>query len=187
MSNPFQERFTSIENKLERVLSELPAMVGAKVVQFSNQAFRNQGFTDESLETWTPRKSETAKSEGRAILVQTGRLRRSIRVITSTLDSVTIGTDVPYAQIHNQGGSTTHYAHGRILNFDMAGENGGRWRFGKAGTIKQQRGIKAIRRATFKEHTTKIPQRKFLGNSHQQTEEIKFLIEKQINKAFSIH
>ena len=34
-----------------------------------------------------------------------GRLKKSIRRIRVTQNSVTIGTDVPYAQIHNEGGT----------------------------------------------------------------------------------
>jgi phage gpG-like protein len=192
MPNPFQARFTSIEHKLQQTLAALPAKAGAVVVHHSLESFHDQGWTDSSLEPWSPRLSKNGKNTGRAILVQSGRLRRSIRVLTATADSVTVGTDVPYAQIHNEGGTISHPARDTILNFtehkgidyEIHGKKS--MRLAKVQTINQQRGIKAIRRATIKEHTTTMKKRQFIGNSKQQTEEITFMLQKEINKAFSI-
>jgi len=185
MPDPLAIPIAQIRRNLERTLAALPTKAGAIIVQHSNQAFVLGGWTDDSFEPWTPIQSKKAKDEGRAILVLTGRLRRSIRVINTTVDSVTVGTNVPYAKIHNEGGTALHYAHGQILNFDHAPTNG-RWRFGKARTVQQQRGIKTIRRASFKEYTTKMPQRKFLGNSRRLTRDISTMFTTDITNAFKI-
>lgn len=187
MPNPFDLRFKDMDDKLRRTLLQLPAIAGAIVVKHSDQAFRDQGWTDHTLQEWTPRASEDAKDRAklRHILIKTGRLRRSVRVIQATLQGVIVGTDVPYARIHNEGGQIHHPQRDGILNFSHTPANG-LWRFGKVQTINQQRGIKAIRRVTYKAHTTTMPMRKFLGNSHQQTEEIKFTFTKHILKAFKI-
>jgi len=68
------------------------------------ESFSNQGFTDESLERWQPRKrTERSRMGNRAILVKSGRLRRSIRSKRFGFLSVKILTDVPYASVHNNG------------------------------------------------------------------------------------
>jgi len=70
--------------------------------------------TDNSLERWEPRKgdfvngiSRLRKRErirsGRAILVKSGALRRSLRKISKSRLSVTIISDLPYANVHNEG------------------------------------------------------------------------------------
>lgn len=186
MPNPFQERFKSINDKLKRTLAAFPAKAGAIAVQVSDEAFKKQGWTDHGLKPWTPRQSEDAnKPSGRAILVLTGRLRRSVRVVNVSATTVTIGTDVPYAKIHNEGGTIKHGERSGILNFSSTPEHG-LWTLGKVQTIKQQRGIKAIRRVTYKAHTTQMPQRKFVGDSHELRERIAYMIEKDFTKIFQV-
>src|SRR5690606_24343003 len=63
--------------------------------------FRQGGFLSEYLEKWEPRKKP---DPGRAILVKSGRLKRSITAIPgSNFNRITIASDVPYAGYHNQG------------------------------------------------------------------------------------
>jgi phage gpG-like protein len=80
-----------------------PRYVGNMAVNFYKDSFKRQGYIDTGFKKWDKRKND-AKGKGRAILVKTGRLRRSIRIIRTGLGYVVVGTDVPYAQIHNEGG-----------------------------------------------------------------------------------
>lgn len=85
-------------------LEKLVDAMGVLAVNHFTQSFRNQGFTDESLQMWKPRKrTERSRMGNRAILVKSGRLRRSIRSKRFGFLSVKIYTDVLYAQIHNDG------------------------------------------------------------------------------------
>jgi phage gpG-like protein len=63
--------------------------------------FKVDVFNAESFDGahWKPRQ----KDDGRRLLVKTGRLRSSIRVMKRTRNSITVGTDVPYAEFHNKG------------------------------------------------------------------------------------
>ncbi len=63
-----------------------------------DQNFERQAFFSEA---WQRRKSPTRP--GGHILVDTGQLRRSIKSRT-TENSVIFYTDLPYAEIHNDGG-----------------------------------------------------------------------------------
>lgn len=86
--------------QLEKVVDAM----GVLAANHFTTSFRNQGFTDETLERWQPRKrTERSRMGNRAILVKTGRLRRSIRSKRFGLLSVKIYTDVPYASVHNNG------------------------------------------------------------------------------------
>ena len=71
---------------------------------FFYDSFRKQGFDDKTVTKWTPRK-KADKRAGRAILVKSGDLRRSIRFDTVNKNnlSVRIASDLPYAKIHNDG------------------------------------------------------------------------------------
>ena len=180
MPNPFASPLAIIQRNFEAILPTLPAKAGAIIVEHSAEAFRNQGWTDEGLEPWT--QSKAAEQAGRATLVKTGRLWRSIRVINTTNDTVSVGSDVPYAKAYNEGfdGTANVAAHSRNQLFKA-----------KAQTIKSRRmqtitGIKST--GTVKAYTKKmrIIQRRFLGNSHQQTEKIRTMIKAEIVKTFKI-
>lgn len=76
----------------------------AKTVQdFFKRSFKNQGFTDERLMPWKPRK----RSKNSPILIQTGALRRSIKIIeilgSKRIKRYRIQSDAPYGAFHNAG------------------------------------------------------------------------------------
>lgn len=78
--------------------------MGVLAANHFTTSFRNQGFTDETNRRWQPRKrTERSRLGNRAILVKSGRLRRSIRTKRFGLLAVKILTDVSYASVHNNG------------------------------------------------------------------------------------
>lgn len=98
--------------KLQKSLQAFISVMATDAKKHFVASFRNQGFTDETLTRWPSRKNEISggiasvrkRSAGsRAILVKTGDLRRSVRVINRTINKVVLGSDLPYAQIHNDG------------------------------------------------------------------------------------
>lgn len=99
--------------KLQKSLNDFVVVMGTDAKNHFVKSFRNQGFEDASIEKWQPRKGEIMSSgiakvrkkdkSSRAILVKTGDLRRSIKVLNKSYRSITLGSDLPYAQIHNDG------------------------------------------------------------------------------------
>lgn len=79
-------------------------LIGNEAKNFFVASFRKQGFEDRSLHHWKPRKKEDNR-KGRAILVDSGDLRRSIvrEPVNKSQLQVKISTDLPYAKIHNEG------------------------------------------------------------------------------------
>lgn len=71
-------------------------------LQWFEDSFQNGGFTDSSFVAWDARKND--KDTGRAILVQTTYLSKSIEVMQRSNSSRVFGTTVPYAALHNEGG-----------------------------------------------------------------------------------
>ncbi|MBE7661085.1 MULTISPECIES: phage virion morphogenesis protein [Tenacibaculum] len=138
----FFEKLQRIDNKF--FLSKMTSQAGVIAVNFSKDRFRQKNWVDTSQEKWTPRKRKRAGS----ILVKSGRLKRSIRKISEGKYYVLIGTDVPYAQIHNEGGTIKATARVRAHS---------RTRKGRNQPIK----VKAHTR----QMNAKIPKRQFLGES----------------------
>jgi phage gpG-like protein len=80
-------------------------LIGNEAKNFFVNSWRLQGFDDKSVQKWVARKKQDKKRAGRAILVDSGDLRRSIirEPVNKSQLSVKISTDVPYAKIHNEG------------------------------------------------------------------------------------
>ena len=117
----------SIEIKsVEEFWKVFPTWAGREAVNFYHTSFERQGWLDKGMSKWKPRKTTDKNQKrlgSRAILVRRGKLRRSIRMrVNGKL--ITIFTDIPYAQVHNEGGkvqatqsvpSTTVRAHKRLI------------------------------------------------------------------------
>jgi phage gpG-like protein len=90
----------------KQVLNKAPAALGIDAVNFFLDSFRQQAWRGATREQWPARKATRwgkKSSRGKAILIQSDRLKRSIRVTSSSATQVTIGSDVPYARAHNEG------------------------------------------------------------------------------------
>lgn len=83
---------------------DIPVVIGVEAVNHFKESFVNEGFTNQSLDKWTPRKTSRAGStNSQPTLTKTGELADSIdyRVEGRT---VVLYSDKKYAQIHNEGG-----------------------------------------------------------------------------------
>ncbi len=108
-----------LANDLKRHQKELkefinrkaPRLIANKAVEIFMQSWDKEGFTNATggFEAWQKRKENAGKkSDSRGTLIGkgSGKLRRSLRVIGSpNLSKIVIGTAVPYAKIHNEGGT----------------------------------------------------------------------------------
>jgi phage gpG-like protein len=80
-------------------------LIGNEAKNFFVNSWRLQGFEDRSVQKWVARKKQDKKRAGRAILVDSGDLRRSVirEPVNKSQLSVKISTDLPYAKVHNEG------------------------------------------------------------------------------------
>ena len=162
-------------------MSRLPGICATVAVNFSKERFRKQDWFDKRSEPWPKRKNNGKRpSDRRAILVKSGRLRRSIRKVSQTSSSVTIGTDVPYAKAHNYGSETegvetvrsyTRRAHSRKSHI----RNG---RKIKRASVKE-----ALISSFSRRFKRKLPKRQFLGKSDALNKELSRHIQETYKKA----
>jgi phage gpG-like protein len=111
---------------MQRLKVNLPKQLGNDAVNHFRNSFRLGGFEDQSVDMWELPKRKQFTTFGkkgqqlkgkkylfknfsradrtRATLVQTGALRNSVRVLRTSPGEVVIGSDLKYAQIHNEGG-----------------------------------------------------------------------------------
>jgi len=94
MATSINELFNKIESKLADAFRELPAEIGEEAVNFTLENFEAQGWQGDSFEAWPHRKNPNAWGKAddpsRALLVKSGNLRRTIRVLKIEADRVTI-------------------------------------------------------------------------------------------------
>jgi phage gpG-like protein len=90
----------SKQKEVQELLRDFIRIMGIDARNHFVKNFEKQGFDDDSVHAWQKRK---ITDEGRAILVKSGDLRRSIKVDKTSTDKVVISSDLPYARIHNEG------------------------------------------------------------------------------------
>ena len=114
MANSFKEiNFKAKARAVDLAFKEAIQIIAKDAVVTFKHNFDLQGFVDESLQSWKPRKNQI-RSMGASVrgglintkktLTKTGALKRSIRYLSGIRGySATVISDLPYSQIHNEG------------------------------------------------------------------------------------
>lgn len=149
-------------NKLQRVnkaafLGRCIGQVGVIAVNFSKERFVQKNWINRSREPWQPRKRPARGS----ILVRSARLKRSIRKISQGNYYVYIGTDVPYAKIHNEGGQINKTVNVKAFTRQTSGK---RTRDSR-GRYQRSQGSTQNVKAHSRRMNIRMPKRQFLGDS----------------------
>lgn len=160
MQNIFSKEANAISRRYRLILVK----VGATAVNFSKERFILGNWVDRTRQPWKARKVED-KGEKRAILVSSGQLKKSIRVVRISGNRITIGTDVKYAKIHNEGGVINNNVSVRQHN-----------RRTKSGKLAKVKGHK-------RKMNIKMEKRQFLGPSAILERRIERVLDKEIKDA----
>lgn len=91
-----------LQKRIDRYISKTLNDIKVEAADEFDQNFNRQAFFNQK---WARRKYNDDESRG--LLVQSGTLRRSIIAKITDRDSVLFQTTVPYAKIHNEGGTIT--------------------------------------------------------------------------------
>jgi phage gpG-like protein len=140
--------FSTLVNGILQALNKVPERIGTEAVNFSKERFVNQDWEDTTSDPWTPRSRKRrggTKRQNGAILVDSGRLKRSIRKTSVSPERVVIVTDVEYAALHNEG----------LKGTEQVKQHTRTSRKGKAYTVRA--------------HARKVdmPERRFMGDSEE--------------------
>ena len=144
-----------MRKKLYEARRGLPLILKNEAVNYAMDAFKKQGWEG----TPWPARSKRTKGKGRALLVKTGRLKRSIGAYShvESEERIILGSDVPYAKIHNFGGVIDRAARSETFSRNRRVKGIGKGRF--------RRGVTKGRGFSFKAHQIRIPRRQFLGDT----------------------
>lgn len=172
------KEFDTLIARIIKTQQALPSQIAVIAVNFSKERFRQQNWLDEAPEPWKPRKRrrEGGEKRSQSLLVDTGKLKRSIRKIKATPDLVVVGTDVPYAKIHNDGGKIEQTV--QVKKHQRRTHQ--RTRDGRKEIVNEQ----TVKTHSRKMNTT-IPARRFLGDSDALMKDIEKHVVSAFEKAIS--
>lgn len=174
MAKKLEDLLSQIEKPLADTLRNLPPILGNEVVNFAHDNFDRQSFNGIA---WQKRKNPTKwgkrDDEGWSLLIQTGKLRRSIRVSQILQDRVIItagGADVPYAKAHNEG--VSGMVEQNVKPFTRRSKKG------------KLHGVDGFKRTIYQN----IPKRQFISGTNESPElrnRLKDIVKKELSKVFN--
>lgn len=174
MQTDFKD-LSRICNNIERAIRLIPHKAAVLAVNFSKERFVKKNWIDTSEQTW----KKTKKRKG-STLIKSGRLKRSIREVHVGADYAIIGTDVPYARVHNdretiEGVELVHTHERRAHKRKAYTRSGKRI---KAGTVRSH-----VVKSHKRKYKRTFIQRKFIGQSQHLTNLLSNMIQTEIHKA----
>lgn len=174
-----------MKSEIHRILGRILNDIRVEMTDEFDQNFERQSFFGEA---WQRRKSPAR--QGGHILVDTGRLRRSIQSRT-TDNSITFFTEEPYAAIHNEGGEivvTTkmkryfwHKYYETVGSFDRK-KDGSRSNNKRTVQLSEEAEFWKFMALKKVGTTIKIPRRRFLGTSPEVEKAVREIIEENISE-----
>lgn len=147
--------FKVTRTAIDDIFKNLPVWAGNAALNFYRDSWRRQGYIDRSFVRW-PQRSNT--QSGKAVLVQSGRLRRSLRLSTGAT-WFEVSTDVPYAKAHNEGETITQTVTAKQRGYFWARHKAAK-DAGRSGEADRWK-----RMALSKTLTITMPKRQFMGES----------------------
>lgn len=176
---PDIKELNRICKNIERAVRIIPGKTAVIAVKFSKERFREKKWINKREHPWT----KTNKRRG-STLIKSGRLKESIHTIHIGADYAIIGTDVPYARAHNDGGTFTGTetvrAHDRRSHKRKAHTTRSGKRI-KAGTVRTH-AVKSHQRS----YKRTFIKRQFLGQSQYLTNQLTNMIQTEIQKAVQL-
>lgn len=174
-------------NDIQTIVRRILKDIQIDLADEFDKNFERQAFFSEA---WARRKSPTRP--GGHILVDTGNLRRSIKSVTDG-NSISFSSTLPYAEIHNEGGTITVTSKMKRFFWHKYYESTGSFGRRKDGSKrKDKRTVQLSTEAEFWKFMAlmkvgkkiTIPRRRFLGTSPEVERLVKEIIEENLDEYF---
>lgn len=160
--------FLKMATTLKKDVVRYTAVAG---VNFFQDSFQNQGFTDEFFEDWDKRANDL--DPGRKVLVKSSFLMNSIQVFDKNEKRIVFGSDAEYAEINNNGGTVKINITKKARKYF--------WFMFKATGVFMWKAMALTKKTAI---TINIPKRQFIGESKTLMSEFDTWVKKEILKRF---
>ncbi|RYF26585.1 MAG: hypothetical protein EOO42_01080 [Flavobacteriales bacterium] len=143
--------FNNLQARIQKAVTIVIPIMANDTVNWALDNFNTESYEGRK---WPARKD---KKNTRKLLVKSGRLKRSVRTVSTRASGYSVGSDVPYAAVHNFGDQINRAASSETFVRNRKLKGKGKGRFTK-GTTSGKGFSKAA-------YNYKMPQRQFLGAS----------------------
>lgn len=183
--NGYDYDWSEVRKRLSAIKESFPRAMAVVAQNFFVDSFRRQGWYEaRSLKRWKARKKPDKSYKRRAILIKSGRLRRSIRIREATFGNITIAAEAPYAAAHNNGINgpqlvRAHTRHTRVTITEKSTTKTGKVR----NTTRKVEG----RAYQVRAHTRnmQLPQRQFMGSTELLSAKLHKVVDRAIETVFN--
>ena len=165
-----QNTIPNFEALARELLADAVVFAEVTSLNFFKESFDKQGWTDGSFQAWQQR---AGGNDGRNILIKTGNLRDSLRVLQSSPLRIVFGTSEPYAATHNDGGTINIKVTKRSRKFF--------WYMFRATGESKWKAMALTKKETL---TIKFPKRQFIGESQTLMQTLDQWLVKEIETRF---
>lgn len=180
-----ERKVMALKKMLEvEVNDRLPRKVGVLAVQHFRQNFREEGFVDGGLRGWTKSKRQLSKVRDASARYKTltsarNHLMSSIEA-HPTRGAVSIRNPVPYARIHNEGGTISSNPtitpkmrkYAWAMYYKTAGRGKKKLKPGDTPEEAKKWLALALTKKTKLQVRAKMPKRQFIGESQELTQKV---------------
>lgn len=176
-----------MSNDIRAIIARVLSDIRVELSDEFDQNFERQGFFSEA---WQRRHSPLRP--GGLLLLDTGALRRSIGSRT-TSDSITFFSTLPYAAVHNEGGTIRVTSRMKRYFWWRYYQTVGRFGRKKDGSLRNdKRTVQLGSEAEFWKHMAlmkegreiRLPRRQFLGMSPEVERSVREIIEENLSEYF---
>lgn len=188
--------FDKVLEKMKSTKSKLLTTLEVQATDHFTGSWKKKGWVDIGLEQWKEvqrrqpgtkaYKAAKKAARTRAILVQSGRLRRSFYTRIKRMDIIQIANSAPYAQVHNEGGVINKAGFRGLMYYrEVATNLQTRRTIKRFASLKGKKATKATHamEINVKAHSINLPQRQFMGHSRQLEKQQINSIKKWIDEA----
>lgn len=182
----------------ELMRRKLPVIVGRMAKDHFQDNFRKGGFVNDGLQKWSLSKRQRSGIDSAAaqygpLLSGRNHLFGSIKYVPGDYH-VKVANEVPYAAIHNEGGTVNPTVTPKMRRFAWAmyhkatGREKSKRKTKKSGTKENAAAgfWKALALTKKQKLSIKIPKRRFLGESAELTRKINEKTEQEITKILKL-
>jgi len=165
------DKIGALRKKVDRAKDDMARIIATEALEHFNDSFQNQGFTDRALDPWQKRQKPAPRDSGRNLLVDSGALQNSLTVVRQQFNDIRVSAvGVPYARIHNEGGTIKVQVTPAMKRYFWA-------MWSKTG----EEAYKYMALTKKSQFRIDIPQRKFMGNSKQMVTNINKAVRSHLN------
>lgn len=177
--------FRQVALNYHKVRMRMPGVLATVAMNYFKDSFRRRGWRDRTLDPWARRKSNGKRDRGRAILVQSGRLRNSIRIQQADIRKIVIATSTPWAEAHNEGvnKTVTVKRHTRGTYTREKEQYTTRKGTTRTRTLSRKSGEYEVRSHSRK---MRLPKRQFMGDSEIMFRKLDRATIKAVDKVFEL-